>query len=86
MIFSWRHLSGKEDAAGVNTAEICGVHVAHGFREIGDIVTAFDGRALTVYEQLREYLYECNVGDTVVLEYVRDGKKASAEVILGAAE
>ena len=54
--------------------------------QIGDIVTAFDGRALTVYEQLREYLYECNVGDTVVLEYVRDGKKASAEVILGAAE
>lgn len=50
----------------------------------GDIVTAFDGQPLTVYEQLREYLYECNVGDTIVLEYVRDGKKASVELTLGA--
>ena len=50
----------------------------------GDIVTAFDGQPLTVYEQLREYLYEHNVGDTVVLEYMRDGQKASVELTLGA--
>ena len=50
----------------------------------GDIVTTFDGQPLTVYEQLREYLYECSVGDTIVLEYMRDGKMASAELTLGA--
>jgi len=50
----------------------------------GDIVTAFDGQPLTVYEQLREYLYECSVGDTIVLEYTRDGKSASVELTLGA--
>lgn len=51
----------------------------------GDIVTAFDGQPLTVYEQLREYLYECSVGDTITLEYVRDGKRAEAELTLEAA-
>ena len=51
----------------------------------GDIVTAFDGQPLTVYEQLREYLYECSVGDTITLEYVRDGKKAEAQLTLEAA-
>ncbi len=51
----------------------------------GDIVTTFDGQPLTVYEQLREYLYECSVGDTITLEYVRDGKRAEAELTLEAA-
>ena len=51
----------------------------------GDIVTSFDGQPLTVYEQLREYLYECSVGDTITMEYVRDGQKSSVELTLSAA-
>jgi putative serine protease PepD len=50
----------------------------------GDIVTSFDGQPLTVYEQLREYLYECSVGDIITLEYMRNGKTASVELTLGA--
>jgi S1-C subfamily serine protease len=50
----------------------------------GDIITSFDGQPLTVYEQLREYLYECSVGDTITLEYVRNGEKASVQIVLGA--
>ena len=57
---------------------------AHGKILPDDIITAIDGVAVTSFEVLREYLYECNVGDTVTLEYVRDGKSASVNIVLGA--
>lgn len=52
--------------------------------QVNDIITAIDGVAVTSFEVLREYLYECNVGDTVTLEFVRDGKASSANIVLGA--
>ncbi len=51
---------------------------------VNDVITAIDGVSITSFEVLREYLYDCNVGDTVTLEYVRDGNASSARIVLGA--
>jgi serine protease Do len=85
----------KEQAAvteGSFCAEVTGWMVmevqenvdAYGKILVNDIITAVDGVAVTKNEDLREYLYDCNVGDTVTLEYVRDGQKGSVRVVLGA--
>ena len=57
---------------------------AFGKVQFNDIITAIDGVAVTSFEVLREYLYECSVGDTVTLEFVRDGQASSANIVLGA--
>ena len=57
---------------------------AFGKIQVDDIITAIDCVTITSFEDLREYLYDCNVGDTVTLEYVRDGQKGSVRVVLGA--
>ncbi|MBZ0269426.1 PDZ domain-containing protein [bacterium] len=52
----------------------------------GDIVTKLDGEAMTTPAGLRRAVRAHAVGDEVKLEYLRDGKSASAKVTLAEAE
>ena len=50
----------------------------------GDVVTAIDGRALTDPDALDAYVEDSrNVGDTVRVDYVRDGRAATVDIRLG---
>ena len=60
---------------------------AQGKIEVGDIMIAIDGMAIPSFESMREYLYNCDVGDTVTIEYVRkDGSNGVANIVLKAAQ
>jgi serine protease Do len=47
-----------------------------------DIITAIDGKTIVSFESMREYLYDCFVGDTVTLTYERAGQEAQVKVTL----
>jgi putative serine protease PepD len=53
-----------------------------GLRE-GDVITAIDGQSATSNAQLQELTITKKPGDTVTLDYVRDGKQGKATVTLG---
>ncbi len=56
---------------------------AHGKIEIGDIMVVIDGITIESFEHMREHLYDCDIGDTVTIEYVRkDGQRGVANVVL----
>ena len=42
--------------------------------ERGDIITAFDGKAITEYTQLTDYIRNSDPGDTVKVKIYRDGR------------
>lgn len=48
--------------------------------KIGDRVTAFNGNVVTFGEDLKKYLKDCKVGDTITLTVVRDGKYVDVEL------
>jgi serine protease Do len=52
-----------------------------GLRE-GDIIVRFDGVDITSFRDFRRQLYAKNVGDVVVIEYLRDGNNLSVELTL----
>lgn len=47
-----------------------------------DIITAIDGKTIVSFESMREYLYDCFVGDTVTLTYERAGQQTQVNVKL----
>lgn len=49
----------------------------------GDIVVAIDGRPVTTFGQLAAYVLSKRIGDTVLLEMLRDGQPFSTSVVLG---
>ena len=49
----------------------------------GDIITEFDGKKLTHYNKLSEYLEDCKPGDTVSVKIYRGGKYLSGTVKIG---
>ena len=49
----------------------------------GDVITKIDGQPATSTVQLQELTITKRAGDTVTLDYVRDGKQATATVTLG---
>ncbi len=50
--------------------------------ERGDIITKFNGIAITEYTVLTDALYECSPGDTVKITIYRNGREYSAEITL----
>lgn len=49
----------------------------------GDIITKFDGKEITHYNLLGEYLAECKPGDTVSMTVYRSGKYYNGTVTIG---
>ncbi len=49
----------------------------------GDVVTAVDGRPVADPDALDAYVDDKRVGDTVRLDYLRDGQPASLDLRLG---
>ncbi len=48
----------------------------------GDVVTAVDGVPISNYEEFQAIILGKNVGDTVKITYLRDGKEASVDIKL----
>ena len=51
--------------------------------KIGDIITDIDGKIINKMNELREYIYTKNPGDTVVLNILRNKKAIEISVTLG---
>lgn len=49
----------------------------------GDIITSVDGRPLASFGALASYVLSRRIGDSVTLEFIRDGQVFSATVVLG---
>ena len=58
---------------------------ADGNIELGDVITRIDGHAVKSYNDLMNVLEKHKAGDTVPVEYLRDGKTETALVTLQAA-
>lgn len=50
--------------------------------EEGDIITSFDGQAVSSFKLFRKLLYEKNVGDIIEIEYERDSEVYTTQVTL----
>lgn len=49
----------------------------------GDIITSVDGRPLASFGALASYVLSRRIGDSVTLEFIRDGQVFSTTVVLG---
>ena len=76
-------LYGQKDGALVRDVNLDSPAGKAGL-EAGDIVTAYDGRAIHGEVSLRETISATPPGKTISLRYVRDGRPALASVTLGA--
>jgi putative serine protease PepD len=77
--------SGKgAQIAKKSTAILPGGPAAKAGLKPGDIITDFDGRAITGPEELIVAVRSRDIGDSVVLTYLRDGKSYQATLILTA--
>ena len=74
--------SFKAAATGVLITDISGESNATDLLQPGDIVVSLNGTAITTRDEMMEYLNDCNVGDSVQVEYVREGEAHSASVVL----
>jgi putative serine protease PepD len=63
---------------------IAGGPAARAGLRAGDVITAIDGQAATSNVQLQELTLTRNPGDTVAIDYTRDGAAGKATVTLGA--
>ena len=50
--------------------------------KVGDIITKFDNNEVKNISSLRYYLYQYNVGDTIKVTYIRDGKTHTLDMKL----
>lgn len=50
--------------------------------KVSDIITKIDGKEVNKMNELREYIYQKNPGDTVVLNVLRNKKEISIEIKL----
>ena len=74
-------------ATGVLVTGVIPTSDAQGKIEIGDIMVAIDGMTIESFDHMREHLYDCDIGDTVTIEYVRkDGSNGAVNVVLQPAE
>ncbi len=78
--------SFKAGATGLLVTDVLESVDAYQYLKDGDIMTAIDGIKITSFEVMREHLYDCNIGDIVTIDYVRDGVPGKATVLLGAAQ
>ncbi len=74
---------GVPEGLYVTNVLASGPAAAAGLRE-GDVITKINGDPATSNVQLQELTLTKRPGDTVTLDYVRDGKQATATVTLGA--
>jgi putative serine protease PepD len=51
---------------------------------IGDVITAVDSKVVKTFEDLADYIDNKNVGDTIKVKYMRDGKEATIDIVLDA--
>lgn len=51
---------------------------------IGDVITAVDNRVVKTFEDLADYIDNKNVGDTIKVKYMREGKEATVDIVLDA--
>lgn len=72
------------EGTGVNIDDVIAESGAEGVLEIGDRLVSIDGTIINNADELRAVLGERQVGDSVVVEFVRGGDEVSAEVVLGA--
>jgi len=49
----------------------------------GDIIVAVDGRPIPTFGTLAAYVLSRRIGETVTLEFIRDGQRLTASVVLG---
>ena len=59
---------------------------AKGGLKPGDLITEFDGRVITGPEELIVAVRSRDVGQSVVVKYIRDGKSSQVTLILTAAK
>lgn len=71
------------EGTGVRVDEVTAGSPADGVLRPGDVVVGADGAALLSADDLFEVLADRSPGDTLSLDYERDGARASATVILG---
>ncbi len=53
-----------------------------GLRE-DDVIRAIDGRSISSVDDMRTYVRSLSAGDTVQLEYEREGQRSSVSIVLG---
>ena len=50
--------------------------------KVGDVIIQVDGKELSKMSELRTYIYEKNVGDSIRIKYVRNNKEFQEDIIL----
>ena len=70
--------------ADKSTAIMAGGPAAKAGLKPGDLITDFDGRVITSPEELIVAVRSRDIGDSVVVKYIRDGKSYQATLILTA--
>lgn len=53
-----------------------------GLKKKGDVILAVNGEKVSNAAYLKYELYKCNVGDTIEVTYMRNGKTAKTKVTL----
>ena len=66
--------------------KLTGVAKSSGGVELGDVITAIDGKPVKKVNDLFSLLETKKIGDVVQVEILRDGKKQTVEVTLAAVE
>lgn len=51
--------------------------------QVGDIITKIEGTEISTVQQLNQIKYKYNIGDTVTLSILRNGKEQEIKVLLG---
>ena len=50
--------------------------------KVGDVIIQVDGKELSKMSELRTYIYEKNVGDSIRIKYVRNNKEFQEDITL----
>jgi putative serine protease PepD len=70
--------------ASKSTSIMAGGPAAKAGLKPGDLITDFDGRVITSPEELIVAVRSRDIGDSVLVKYIRDGKSYQATLILTA--
>ncbi|MEM9668332.1 MAG: Do family serine endopeptidase [Pseudomonadota bacterium] len=78
---------GLDEATGVIVTNISddGPALAAGL-EVGDLITAFDGREIVSVRGLSRTVADTEIGKSVAVSFIRDGRARSVDVMLGELE
>jgi putative serine protease PepD len=72
------------DAAGVQVAEVRSGSPAHAARlAVGDVIISVDGKAVTSTEELQGAVDAKQPGDSIIVDYLRNGASRTVTVTLG---